>query len=179
MFILRGLKKIGLWCPIVFLSFVAPASAASFFDDWRFPNESDVIGDWEIYRQEGREFYTFAADFNGDHKEDEAWILIKKDNTQWGVFVFLDANGSERKIIELYRSEPGDNVPQGFGIVRTDPGHYLSACTQGYGTGCQLGERRFVVLKNPAVDFFRFESANSFFFWNEEIDGFENIWISD
>jgi len=179
MFILRGMKKIGLWCPIIFLSFVEPVSAASFFDDWRFPNETDVLYDWEIYRQEGREFYTVAEDFNGDGNQDEAWILIRNDDTEWGLFVFLNANSSDPEIIELDRTKMAEYHPQGMGLWVVPPGHYRSACAKGYGSGCTPEERRFVDLKNPAIDFFMFESANSFFFWNEEIDGFERIWISD
>ncbi|NKB48973.1 MAG: hypothetical protein GKS02_06365 [Alphaproteobacteria bacterium] len=158
---------------------VSQAFAASFLDDWRFPDESDVTGDWKIFRQAGSEFYTVADDFNGDGEQDEAWILIKKDNSEWGLFVLMSANSNERKIIELGRTEMAHDRPQSMGIGSVPPGHYLSACAKGYGSGCEPGERRFVDLEYPAIDFFIFESASSHFFWNEEINGFERIWISD
>jgi hypothetical protein len=164
---------------IGFLLSVSPLSAASFFDEWRYPDESDVLYDWKDFRQEGREYYTLAEDFNGDGKLDEAWILIKKDASEWGLFVFLDAKSSDREIIELGRTKMTDFHPQRMGLALAMPGHHLSACEKGYGSGCEPGERRFVDLKNPAIDFFVFESANSYFFWNEAIDGFERIWISD
>jgi hypothetical protein len=174
------MKKTSLWCLIVFLNFAAPAYPASVLDDWRFPDKSDVIGDWQTYRQEGREYFTFTADFNGDGNQDEAWILIRKDNSEWGLFVFLSERDDERQIIELERFEiTARTTPQGMGIGLADPGYYLSACAKGYGTGCEPGERMSVELKNPAIDFFMFESANSFFFWNEALIGFERIWISD
>lgn len=179
MFILRGLKKIGLWCPIVFLSFVAPASAASFFDDWRFPDETDITDDWEIYRQEGREFYTVAEDFNGDGNQDEAWILIRNDDTEWGLFVFLNADSSDPEIIQLGRTKMDDCPPQCMGLALTPPGNHITVCGKGYRWACDPDGRKYVDTKYPAIDYFRFESASSFFYWNEDIDRFERIWTSD
>lgn len=161
------------------LAVAVPAHASSFFDEWRFPDARDVIGDWRDFRREGREFYTVAADFDGDGRQDEAWILIKKDGSEWGLFVILDAQGGARQIVELGRADMKIDPPQRMGLGLVPPGYYESACAKGYGSGCQPGERQFVDLKHPAIDFFVFESANSYFFWNDDTDSFERMWISD
>lgn len=155
------------------LLLVSPAIAASFFDEWRYPNGDDIIGDWEIFRENGNEVYTTAGDFNGDGVPDEAWILIKKDNSEWGLFVFLHAEIGPPKIIELDRIKTTDMIPQGMDVWMTPPGFYLSSCARGIGSGCEPGERRSIDLKYPAVAFFRFESHGVYFFWNEETNGFE------
>ena len=158
---------------------VSPTFAASFLDEWRFPDESDVRYDWKIYRQEGSKFYTVSEDFNGDGEQDEAWILIKKDNSEWGLFAFLNADSSEQEIIELDRTKMTDFNPQGMGLDLTPPGNHITLCGKGYRWACKGDARKFVNTKYPAIGYFMFESAVSFFFWNEDIARFERIWISD
>jgi len=36
-----------------YLILVSPVFAESFFDEWRYPDESDDIGDWELHREQG------------------------------------------------------------------------------------------------------------------------------
>ena len=178
MFDPQNITKAVIGCAIALIGFAAPAYASSFFDEWRYPSERDITGDWQDSRQEGREFYTFTADFNGDGERDEAWILIKKDDSEWGLFVFLSTEDGEWRIIELVRYKMTEMIPQGMGIWPAPPGSYETACGKGY-YKCDRNEPEAIKLKNPAIDFFRFQSANSFFVWDRDSDEFERIWISD
>lgn len=163
---------------IGFLLSVSSVFAASFFDEWRFPDDADITYDWEIYRQDGSEFFTVTEDFNGDHKQDEAWFLIKNDDSEWGLFVFLDAHSKDPEIVELDRTKMSECPPQCMGIALAPWGYQVTLCGKDY-FECDLSEPKIINLKLPAIDYFRFESANSYFAWNKELDSFERIWISD
>lgn len=154
------------------------AFPSSRLAEWRFPDASDIVDDWQIYRKKDRVPYNFSADFNGDSHMDEAWILLAKDNSAWGVFVFLNVGGSDRRIIELERLQMNIR-PQSMGIQPALPGYYVSACAKEYGSGCQKSEKEFVKLEYPGIEFFTYESANSIWYWNEASKNFEQIWISD
>jgi len=65
-----------------------------------------------------------------------------------------------------------------MGVDIVKPGHYKTACGKGY-FECEKGEPEVLKLKQPAIDYFRFESANSFFFWDCNTNSFKRIWISD
>jgi hypothetical protein len=65
-----------------------------------------------------------------------------------------------------------------MGVSLVPPGTYKTACGKGYGR-CGPDEPREVVLKHPGIDYFRFESANSFIFWDEASRQLRRVWISD
>jgi len=44
---------------------------------------------------------------------------------------------------------------------------------------CEPDEPEKLRLTMPALDFFAFESANSFFWWDENLQTFIRTWISD
>ncbi|MBN1397978.1 MAG: hypothetical protein JXA06_08095 [Bacteroidetes bacterium] len=144
---------------------------------WRHPNEKDIILDWKDFQKSYSKPYFASADFNGDDLIDEAWILFKDSSNIWGLFVFLKVKGETYRTIPLDIDSSG-NRAQRMGISIVAPGEYQTACGKGYWE-CEDGETPTIILKYPSLDFFVFESANSFFFWNNELDNFRRIWISD
>lgn len=64
----------------------------------------------------------------------------------------------------------------GIGLVK--PGKFKTACNKGY-WGCVPGEPEDLSLTTDAIDYFMFESANSFFFWDSRNNVFKRIWMSD
>jgi len=62
-----------------------------------------------------------------------------------------------------------------MGIEKASPGKYGTACGKGYFE--YTDEPPEIALKYDAIDYFKYESANSFFIW--EGNGFKRVWISD
>jgi hypothetical protein len=52
------------------------------------------------------------------------------------------------------------------------------ACGNGY-WDCKDNEPPILTLKYPAIDFFKYESANSVFYWDTQLKAFKRIWMSD
>lgn len=65
-----------------------------------------------------------------------------------------------------------------MGIRAVKPGSYRTACGKGYAE-CERGEPRVLRLRNWSIDFFKEESANSFFYWDGRATAFKQVWISD
>jgi hypothetical protein len=58
------------------------------------------------------------------------------------------------------------------------PGRYETACSKGY-WDCQSSEPEVLELRNPAVFFFKEESAASVYVWVPSTKQFRRIWLSD
>jgi hypothetical protein len=65
----------------------------------------------------------------------------------------------------------------GLGIKEAKAGNHLTAAGKGY--GAFKGEPKSVELKNPSINLFQIESSARFFYWDESIKSFKNVWISD
>lgn len=117
------------------------------------------------------------ADFNGDGKIDDAWILINTSKNAFGLFVFLAQKDGTHKMIPLdeHRRETEKLF---MGISLMEPGQYKTACGKGYWK-CEEDEPEVLKLKFPGINYFAFESANSVFFWNSSKKEFTRIWMSD
>jgi len=145
-------------------------------DGWRYPGEPDFNGPWLDFRDKIPNPFHVKADFNGDGEDDDAWIMIRVDNSGWGLFVFMGDNDGQVRIIKLM-DEPGRSYSS-FGIELVQPGAYETACGKGY-WDCAPGESAVIVLKRPGINFFKYESANSFYFWDDEEEEFKSVSISD
>jgi hypothetical protein len=64
------------------------------------------------------------------------------------------------------------------GIDIVQPGEYRTACGKGYWK-CGEGEPDKLTLDRPAISFFNFERASSFFFFDSATRSFLRIPISD
>jgi TPR repeat protein len=53
---------------------------------YRFPSEADYSGDWKEFRATVPTPFVVRADFNGDGRLDEAWLLPTSSGTGWGLF---------------------------------------------------------------------------------------------
>jgi hypothetical protein len=67
---------------------------------------------------------------------------------------------------------------EAFGIELAKPGTYATACGKGY-WDCKKGEPEELRLERAGIDFFKYESANSYFVWNAGKKKFDRIWMSD
>ena len=159
---------------VLFL-FGGVATAANPPPGFRYPVEADRTGDWKTYSERLPTPYRAAADFNADGMTDEAWILLGATGKGWGLFLFLGQQEGPAKGIKL---DGGDGQAQSFGVSVVEPGEYPTACGKGY-WDCAEDEPAKLVLSIPALDFFYFESANSFFWWDSKAEQFKRTWMSD
>lgn len=145
---------------------------------WRFPGEADYQDDWLLSRGNIARPFHISADFNGDNLDDEAWILLSKNRKEWGVFVFLSQIEGRIDVRELDRSDMSTISPQSMGLSVMPQGKYKTACGKGYGS-CSVDDPKTISFPYPAIDFFKYESANSVFYWDIETRKFKREWLSD
>lgn len=65
-----------------------------------------------------------------------------------------------------------------MGIDLAPKGKHTTACGKGY-FDCDPGEPKQVTLTWPSINYFKEESASSFFYWHEKSKKFKRVWISD
>jgi len=144
---------------------------------YRFPTEADYRGDWLEFRKQLPVPFHAEADFNGDALPDDAWILLRRDDPGWGVFVFLGRRLGSPRLMTL--EEVSGDVPiHRHGISVVPPGRYQTACGKGY-WDCKADESESLTFKLPAINFFVYESANSYFWWDPRAEAFKQTSISD
>ena len=102
-------------------------------------------------------------------------IVNDKEN-KIGLFVTLSSRkGAQPLLLETLDDK---NTIEVMGIEVVRPGTYKTACGKGYWK-CKKGEAHELKLHRAGIDFFRFESANSYFIWHAGKKKFERTWISD
>lgn len=172
---MRGVQRIVLAVIIALSLLAACSNSKSLPEGWRLPTSEELKDTW---RNESESRYTAVkGDFNGDGIIDEAKLLVRKDGTGFGVFAFVSQKGHSFKIYQLDEMKDGRLV-QAMGIKKAAPGSYKTACGKGY-WDCQKDEAPEIIIKNEAIDYFKTESANSFFYWDNKSNSFKRIWISD
>ena len=156
---------------ILWMLYGGSSSIASQLDGWRRPTKNDYVGDWLTYEKENPQPFYAKGDFDGDGKPDEAWILISKDGSSWGVFVFL--SGRPEAIL-LDKKDATKIKPQSMGISTMSPADYKKICQVRNDPECKT-----LMLKNDAIDYFTYESASSVFYWDDQNREFKRFWQGD
>ena len=145
---------------------------------WRLPTKKDMTGDWAEFRKSNPHPYLAQADFNGDEVSDDVYIALSTQGTKWALFVNLNnKKGKKPRVIKL-DEDSGKTSAQRMGVAVAEPGTYKTACGKGYWE-CEKGEPEVLKLKLPAINYYLFESANSFFWWDRKLGKFHRTWISD
>jgi hypothetical protein len=145
-------------------------------DGWRFPTTRDMKSNWRTFRKDIPTPYKAVADFNSDKLIDEVWILIPKNGTGHGLFVFLRQKDKSFRSIRLDRAE--DSSPQAMYVSIAQPDVYETACGKGYWE-CAAGEPARLNLKSKAIHYAVYESATSIYYWDKQAGKFKNVAISD
>jgi len=143
---------------------------------FRFPTSTDYSGDWAAFRAQIAVPFHLTADFNGDGRADQAWLLLADPAPGWALVVFLATPAGSHRVIQL-QADSKEDVHR-YGIVRADPGRYETACGKGFWT-CEADEPAVLSLKLPALQFFVYESASAIFWWDRATGRFRRTWISD
>ena len=150
------------------------------FRRWRFPT-AEELSDEPGRKDSPAKYAKTVADFNGDGIEDEAYLLKSTKFSGEGLWIFLSDKRKDFRWLRLNTIDWGKDYPKvnlSMGIDTVKPGEYKTACGKGY-FKCEKGEPEILKLKRPAIDYFKFGSANSFFFLDDQTGDFKRIWISD
>ena len=157
------------------------ASGSALPEGWRFPTEAELSD--EVLRADSPTRYArAAADFNADGTLDEAVLVKATRSSGEALLVHLSCGVDCFEWVTLSTSDFGTdrpNVPLLMGVDLATPGTYEYICVE-INDDCveiEEGVRPQMTIGTPAVAYFRFESASSFFYWN---DGkFIRVWTSD
>ena len=142
--------------------------------DWRMPTANELSSSWRSINPD--KFSIVRGDFNGDGVIDEAKLLVRKDGTGIGLFAFVSENGKYKTFLleEIKNKLQIDAI----GIDKVTYGKYKTACGKGY-WDCSKEETPEIELTTDSLNLFKYESANSFFYWNKQKKVFNRIWITD
>jgi len=166
-----------IFCAILFFLIIPIGLSAKDTVSWRTPEVAELGHDSSWRREDPDLHLTARADFDGDGKEDVARLLIINDKeNKMGLFVTLSSKKKAEPL--LLEAMDDKNTIEVMGVEVAKPGTYKTVCGKGYWT-CKKGEPSLLRLHRPAIDFFRFESANSYFIWRIDKKKFNRIWMSD
>jgi len=173
--------KYPVWLLVVFclLSTVSAAPRPSLPDEWRYPSPEELKGNF-IREQSGQKFIEVSADFNGDGVVDSAFLVKSTEFSGEAIIVNVSVGSEfEWNVLNVITwGEEYPNVNLAMGVEVIPPGVYKTACGKGYWI-CKDDEVPLLTLELPAISYFRFESAASFFYWSQDSESFKRIWISD
>ncbi len=147
---------------------------------WRYPTTEELSDDPER-KDSPSKFAKAVADFNGDGINDEAFLLKSTKFSGEGLFVYLSDKQKGFKWLKISVTDWGPKYPKvnlAMGIDTVKPGEYKTACGKGY-FECQKGEPEILKLRRPAINYFKFGSANVYFLWDDKIESFKSIQMSD
>jgi hypothetical protein len=174
--ILYLLLKFAAYIAPILLSGQAIADSGNLLPPgWRVPTKFELNDGWRS--KDLDRFALVKGDFNGDGQPDEAMLLIAEHRQRFGLFVFLSqANGSPK----MYQLDTSNdlNFLADMGIAKVEPGKYMTACGKGYWR-CKKNELPEILLLRQAINYFKTESASSYFYWDEHKKRFRKTWISD
>jgi hypothetical protein len=145
---------------------------------WRWVYGSDIVGEWKENEKTIPHPFQCMGDYNMDNLSDTTWILLKNDNSGWGIFVFLSENDSisyAHKVIEYDMTIK----PQFINISTQKPGIYKTACGKGY-WDCGENEPEVLNLKMPSIYVTPYESGGaSTIYWNDTEQKFKKVIMND
>jgi hypothetical protein len=141
---------------------------------WRAPTAAEL---GSAQQQKWREndatrYLTLTGDFDGDGKPDAARLLVRSDGKAFALFVKLAARDTILKLDEF----PDMSTLPVIGIKRVAPNTYPTACARGL--DCAEDEPRYIHLTHEAIDFFKHDSASTYYYWNAVRHGFEYVGIT-
>lgn len=142
---------------------------------WRAPNIEEINDVWR--KSDVERYLLIKSDFNGDAVIDTAMILVRNDGSEIGLFAFVSQMDKTFKSYLL--AETKDiRLIHAMGIRKVSSGLYKTACGKGYWV-CGNGEVPEISIQHDSIDYFKIESANSYFYWDQKTEAFKKIWISD
>ncbi|HLI82202.1 MAG TPA: hypothetical protein VKV03_19580 [Candidatus Binataceae bacterium] len=171
------MKRVMSLCLTIVLAMwsLAAQNGAQLSQSWRPPTAADLgSADDQKWREENPARYlVVTGDFDGDGKPDEARLMVRGDGKAFALFVKLAARDAAQKLDEF----PDVSKLPAMGIKRVAPDRYPTACARGL--DCAEDEPRYIIVKHDAIDYFRHDQSNRYYYWNESRHAFAQVGIND
>lgn len=142
---------------------------------WKKPSALELDGEWRT--RDTKRFSVVEGDFNGDGLVDQARLLISTHGHRLGLIIFLASKSGEMKSYQVV-VEQDPSAIHTMGIAKVLPGKYKTACGKGYWE-CKNDDTPEVLIKLDAIEYFKEESASSYFLWDAKKKLFKRVWVSD
>ena len=137
------------------------------------PSHLEGTGDFGFRAAMASPYQETSGDFDGDGRRDQAQLFINRKTATYGLFITLNA----RSVPRVYKLLEGPmNEIARVGLARVPPGEYANACAKSYGKAKDCTPE-IVKIKSDGVDYFNFEFAARYYYWNGE--GFASADIGD
>jgi hypothetical protein len=150
-------------------------------EGWRFPTSKELAGE-PLRKKSPTRYIRAIADFNGDGVPDKAFLVKSTRYSGEGLLLWLSDGPGKFKWTTLATIDwdKYPKVPLVMGIVSIKPGTYEYNCIE-VGNDCVGSDdgKSKITLRRPALEYFKFESAASAFYWDTDKQTFIRIWISD
>jgi hypothetical protein len=150
-------------------------------DAWRYPTTKE-LADQERSKSPTK-LARALADFNGDGIPDQAFLFKSTKFSGQGLLVWLSDNKGGFRWVTLEVIDWGPkypNVDLAMGLEVLPPGRHPYSCIE-VGKDCvgNTEPRSKIIIKNPSILYYRFESAASLFYWDGDKKRFIRVWLSD
>ncbi|WP_346836593.1 hypothetical protein [Microbulbifer sp. SAOS-129_SWC] len=173
---------------LFFSALSIPTFALNLPDGWRLPSEKELSGEERDNAHNsyssGSRFSKAEGDFNSDGVLDFAYILVSTKFNGDGLFIYLSTPYGYKWIA----LEEG-NLDKAY----PDKGYVYSTPAMGIGALSPTTFRSYVEnawpennvfpeeadFSSSALDYFKFESAGSLYFWSKSNKKFVRFWYSD
>jgi hypothetical protein len=163
---------------LLLLALTSAAVAAqkdSSLPPWRAPTDAELGSPEEQQwrHDDPARYLVMSGDFDGDGKPDQARLMVRNDGKAFALFVKLAARDTAQKLDEF----PDMWMLPSIGIKRVAPATYPTACARGF--DCAEDEPKYIRVTHEAIDFFKTESAETYYYWNETRHAFARAGITD
>lgn len=179
---MREMKTLLNTISFILIVLTAVALAAEELPEgWRFATKDELKTPPINWREESPSKFTKAeADFNGDGKTDIAYLAKSTEYSGQGLLVRLSSKNKYEWLVldEIKWGAEYPNVDLSMGIEIAEPQNMKTACGKGYWE-CSGIEKPEITLKNPGINYYKFASASSVFYWDSTRMKFIRIWTSD
>jgi hypothetical protein len=140
---------------------------------WRDATDADLgsSSDRKWREETPSRFLSATGDFNGDGIPDLARLKVSRKGTGYALVVELSQKPGVFETIKLAEFPMADFPATG--IKRVPPGDYPTACAKGY--DCADDEPKYVHPKHDAIDFFKRDSANRYYYWSDSKQAFVEV----
>ncbi len=156
-----------------FATLLLLASQAVAGPTWRQPSAAEIGQKWRD--PSPHRYAVVSADLDGDGMVDRARLMVATSGS--GGALVVELGGEPPRSVVLERDgDPAWLNAKGVDAVR--PGEYRTACGKGY-WACGQGEPEVLTLSLPAIEYFTYESASSYFLYDGAKGTFQRVWISD
>ncbi|MFI4941253.1 MAG: hypothetical protein ACHP7O_13045 [Burkholderiales bacterium] len=142
---------------------------------WRVPTTQELDDGTDWRKKDANLFLSASGDFDGDQKKDSAQLLVNDSKNSMALFVILSSQNYKPMLLDEIKDK---KMIGAMGISLAKPGSYKTACGKDY-FDCKKNEPDNILLEGLAIDYFKEESANSFFVWQPKSRSFVRYWMSD